>query len=92
LKKILTDKGKSSNEKSTIVYSVAKNLTQDLLNNTKSGAKVERVTDWVDTTVDYIFESDTIDIEKYINNCTKDYDKIISDFFEEEKKEEEKAE
>ena len=31
------------------------------------------------TTVDYIFESDTIDIEKYINNCTKDYDKIISE-------------
>ncbi len=66
LKKILTDKGKSSNEKSTIVYSVAKNLTQDLLNNTKSGAKVERVTDWVDTTVDYILRD-----EKSFSNLIK---------------------
>lgn len=31
----------------------------------------------LNTTVDYIFESDTVDLEKYINNCSKTYDTIV---------------
>ncbi|GAX61126.1 metal dependent phosphohydrolase [Candidatus Scalindua japonica] len=66
LKKILSDKGKSSREKSTIVYSVAKNLTQELLNDSKSGVKVERVSSWVENTVDYILHD-----EKAFSNLTR---------------------
>lgn len=58
LKTILADSKKSSEEKSTIVYSVAKNLIQELLNDTKSGIKVERVADWAENTVDYILRDE----------------------------------
>lgn len=58
LKTILADDGKSSGEKSNIVYSVAKNLTQELLNDTKSGIKMDRVTSWADNTVDYILKDE----------------------------------
>ena len=58
LKTILADNEKSSGEKSSIVYSVAKNLTQELLNDTKSGVKIDRVTAWADNTVDYILRDE----------------------------------
>ncbi len=58
LKTILADKNMSSDEKSTIVYSVAKNLTEELLHDTKSGNKVERVSSWVENTVDYILKDE----------------------------------
>ncbi len=58
LKTILADKEKSSGEKSSIVYSVAKNLTLELLNDTKSGTKIDRVTSWADNTVDYILRDE----------------------------------
>lgn len=58
LKTILADNGKSSVEKSSIVYSVAKNLTQELLNDTKSGVKIDRVTSWADNTVDYVLRDE----------------------------------
>ncbi len=66
LKTILADNEKSSNEKSSIVYSVAKNLTQELLNDTKSGIKIGRVTAWADNTVDYILRD-----EKAFSNLIK---------------------
>jgi HD-GYP domain-containing protein (c-di-GMP phosphodiesterase class II) len=66
LKTILADDGKSSGEKSNIVYSVAKNLTQELLNDTKSGVKMDRVTSWADNTVDYILKD-----EKAFSNLIK---------------------
>jgi len=66
LKTILADSEKSSIEKSNIVYSVAKNLTQELLNNTKSGVKIDRVTSWADNTVDYILRD-----EKAFSNLIK---------------------
>lgn len=66
LKTILADNGKSSDEKSNIVYSVAKNLTQELLNDSRSGIKVERVTDWAENTVDFIFRD-----EKAFSNLIK---------------------
>ena len=58
LKTILADNEKSSVEKSSIVYSVAKNLTQELLNDTKSGVKIDRVTSWADNTVDYVLRDE----------------------------------
>ncbi len=66
LKTILSDNEKSSGEKSSIVYSVAKNLTQELLNDSKSGVKVDRVTSWADNTVDYILRD-----EKAFSNLIK---------------------
>ena len=66
LKIILADNEKSSGEKSSIVYSVAKNLTQELLNDTKSGVKIDRVTAWADNTVDYILRD-----EKAFSNLIK---------------------
>ncbi|MBC8549399.1 MAG: HD domain-containing protein [Candidatus Brocadiales bacterium] len=66
LKTILADNEKSSNEKSNIVYNVAKNLTQELLNDTKSGIKIDRVTSWADNTVDYILRD-----EKAFSNLIK---------------------
>ncbi len=66
LKTILADNEKSSTEKSNIVYSVAKNLTQELLNDVRSGVKVDRVTSWADNTVDYILRD-----EKAFSNLIK---------------------
>ncbi|MCP4255637.1 MAG: HD-GYP domain-containing protein [Candidatus Scalindua sp.] len=66
LKTILADNKKSSAEKSNIVYSVAKNLTQELLNDVRSGVKIDRVTSWADNTVDYILRD-----EKAFSNLIK---------------------
>lgn len=72
LKTILDDEHKSSSEKSNVVYSVAKNLTQDLLNDPKSGKNVGRITKWVDNTVSYILH-DTNAFSSLLKVTTHDY-------------------
>ncbi len=54
LKSVITDKKKTSQEKSHVVYHVAKYLTQDLLSDPRSGSNIGRVANWVDNTVSYI--------------------------------------
>lgn len=58
LQNILTDRAKSSKEKSHMVYNVAKNLAQDLLSDPRSGANIQRATKWVDNTVNYILHDE----------------------------------
>lgn len=54
LKNVLTDKNKSSREKSRVVYHVAKHLATDLLSDPRSGNNLRRATRWVDNTINYI--------------------------------------
>lgn len=54
LKNVLSDKKKTSQEKSHVVYHVAKYLAQDLLSDPRSGVNIGRVTNWVDNAVSYI--------------------------------------
>ena len=58
LKTVLKDNKRSSEEKSHVVYHVAKYLTQDLLGNPRSGVNIGRVTNWVDNTVSYILHDE----------------------------------
>ncbi|MFQ5962973.1 MAG: HD-GYP domain-containing protein [Candidatus Scalinduaceae bacterium] len=58
LKDILADKDKSSQEKSQVVYQVAKYLVMDLMNDLRSGAKLKRVAKWVDNTIDFILHDE----------------------------------
>lgn len=58
LKNILTDRQRSSEEKSQAVYHVAKNLAIELVDNPRSGTNLGRVTRWVDNTIGYILNDE----------------------------------
>jgi len=55
LQTIISDRNKSSEEKSQTVYQVAKYLAMDLANDPRSGTHLRRVTKWVDSTINFIF-------------------------------------
>jgi len=56
LKTIIVNKKRCSEEKSSLVYHVAKYLVKDLLCNPGSGIIINGVKDWVDNTVYYILQ------------------------------------
>ncbi len=56
LKNIINDESRSSREKSGVVYQVAQNLILNLLDDTKSGKNMERVSEWVQNTVSHIIK------------------------------------
>lgn len=58
LKNIINDKSRSSREKSGVIYQVAQNLILNLVDDTKSGKNMERVSEWVQNTVSHIVEDE----------------------------------
>ncbi len=58
LKHIIEDDTKSSLEKSGVLYQVAENLMQELLDNPRSGQHIERTSAWVGNTVHHILENE----------------------------------
>lgn len=58
LQTIISDKKKSSEEKSQTVYHVAKYLAMDLANDPRSGTHLRRVTKWVDNAINFIFDDE----------------------------------
>jgi len=58
LKNIVEDSHKSSFEKSSTLYQVAKNLTNDILEDPRSGHNIERATEWVGSTVSHIIQNE----------------------------------
>lgn len=58
LKYIIEDKNRNSEEKSEIVYDVAKSLAMDIMNDPRSGEQLDRATKWVDNTVSYILNDE----------------------------------
>ncbi len=58
LKSIVNDKSKSSKERSGVVYQVAQNLISNLMDDPKSGENMERVSGWVQNTVNHIMDDE----------------------------------
>ncbi len=58
LRHIIEDDTKSSLEKSGVLYQVAENLMQELLDNPRSGQHIERTSAWVSNTVHHILENE----------------------------------
>lgn len=58
LKQIVDDSSKSSFEKSGALYQVAKNLTQDLLNDPKSDQNIRRASAWVGNIIAHINQNE----------------------------------
>jgi HD-GYP domain-containing protein (c-di-GMP phosphodiesterase class II) len=58
LKNIVEDSSKSSFEKSSTLYQVAKNLTNDILGDPRSGHNIDRATEWVGSTVSHIIQNE----------------------------------
>ncbi len=58
LRHIIEDDTKSSQEKSGVLYQVAENLTEELLDNPRSGQHIERTSSWVGNTVHHILENE----------------------------------
>jgi len=58
LKHIVDDSNKSSFEKSTVLYQAATNLTQDILNDPRSGHNIDRGSAWVGNTVTHIIQNE----------------------------------
>lgn len=58
LKQIVEDSNKSSLEKSGALYQVAEKITQDILDDPKSGQNIERASDWVNNTVKHIIQNE----------------------------------
>lgn len=57
LRHIIEDGTKSSQEKSGVLYQVAENIMQELLDNPRSGQHIERTNAWVGNTVHHIIEN-----------------------------------
>jgi HD-GYP domain-containing protein (c-di-GMP phosphodiesterase class II) len=57
IKHIIEDSSRSSLEKSGILYQVAENITQDVLNNPKLERNIERASEWVSNTVRHIIHN-----------------------------------
>jgi len=58
LRSIVDDKNKSSLEKSGALYQVATNITEELLENPKSGKHIERASAWIGSTVNHILKNE----------------------------------
>ncbi len=58
LRHIIEDDTKGSLEKSGVLYQVAENLMQELLDNPRSGQHIERTSAWVGNTVHHILENE----------------------------------
>ncbi|MGR3301349.1 MAG: HD-GYP domain-containing protein [Candidatus Scalindua sp.] len=58
LKSIVEDKNKSPLEKSGALYQVATNITEELLENPRSGKHIERVSAWINNTVNHILKNE----------------------------------
>ncbi len=58
LKDIINDADKSTLEKSGVLYQVAGNIVEDLLNDPKSGQHMKRSSDWVSSTVMHIMQDE----------------------------------
>ena len=58
LKSIVDDKNKSSLEKSGALYQVATNITEELLDNPRSGKHIERASTWINNTVNHILKNE----------------------------------
>ncbi|MCP5007697.1 MAG: HD domain-containing protein [Planctomycetes bacterium] len=59
LQTIISDKNKTSAEKSQTVYHVAKYLAMDLAADPRSGTHLRRVTKWVDNSINFIFDDES---------------------------------
>lgn len=58
LKRIVEDSGKSSLQKSGVLYQVARNLAQDILEDPKSGMNIGRASEWVANTITHIMQNE----------------------------------
>jgi HD-GYP domain-containing protein (c-di-GMP phosphodiesterase class II) len=58
LKSIVDDKNKTPLEKSGALYQVAANITEELLENPKSGKHIERASAWIGNTVNHILKNE----------------------------------
>ncbi len=58
LKHIIEDDTKSSLEKSGVLYQVARNVAEELLDNPRSGQHIKRVSTWVNNTIRHILENE----------------------------------
>ncbi len=58
LMNIVDDKNKNSLEKSGALYQVAANITEELLENPKSGKHIERASSWINNTVNHIVKNE----------------------------------
>ncbi|MBC8549088.1 MAG: HD domain-containing protein [Candidatus Brocadiales bacterium] len=58
LRRIVEDSSKSSLQKSGALYQVAGNITQNILDDPKSGQNIERASEWVGNTVAHIIQNE----------------------------------
>jgi HD-GYP domain-containing protein (c-di-GMP phosphodiesterase class II) len=58
LKSIVDDKNKSPLEKSGALYQVATNITEELLENPRSGKHIDRASTWINNTVNHILKNE----------------------------------
>jgi HD-GYP domain-containing protein (c-di-GMP phosphodiesterase class II) len=58
LKNIVDDKNKSSLEKSGALYQVATNITEELLNDPRSGSHIARASKWINNTVNHVLKNE----------------------------------
>jgi len=58
LQNIVDDKNKSSLEKSGALYQVATNITEELLENPRSGKHIERASAWIGNTVNHVLKNE----------------------------------
>ncbi len=58
LKSIVDDKNKSSLEKSGALYQVAANITEELLDNPRTGKHIERASAWINNTVNHVLKNE----------------------------------
>ncbi len=72
LKSIIDDDNKTSLEKSGALYQVAANITEDLLDNPRSGENVDRASAWVSNTVTHILKNENT-FSSFLEVISKDY-------------------
>lgn len=72
LKCIVEDSSKSSLQKSGVLYQVAKNLTQDVLDDPKSGQNIGRASTWVGNTITHIMQNENT-FSSLFEVTSKDY-------------------
>jgi len=58
LKNIVEDENKSSLEKSGALYQVATNITEELLDNPRSGKHIQRASTWINNTVNHVLKNE----------------------------------
>jgi HD-GYP domain-containing protein (c-di-GMP phosphodiesterase class II) len=72
LQSIVEDKNKSSLEKSGALYQVATNITEELLENPRSGENVDRASAWVSNTVNHILKNENT-LSSFLKVISTDY-------------------